>query len=130
MVRQRPRSFPPARLAITPFRAARLYRLLSLLAQGPQRRDALLRRLQLGLRGFYRDLQLLRQVGIPVQRQAERYCLVGNPGDALRQLPFPDPCLTLGEVQELAGAGRTPAQRKLLDLLTIVTGQELTPRAS
>ena len=44
-------------VSLTSLRAARLYRLLTLLGTGPQTRGFLLRRLKLDVRGFYRDLE-------------------------------------------------------------------------
>src|SRR5947208_561230 len=51
---------------ITPERAARLFQLLSLLGRGVQTRAGLIRTLRLTVRGFYRDLEVLRGVGIDV----------------------------------------------------------------
>lgn len=98
--------------SLTRDRAARLVRLLQQLAQGPQSRAALLRRLRLGVRGFYRDLQVLRSVGIAVDLQRGKYSLLLEPATALDQLPFPDPGLTLGEARDLA-RGRTAGHRKI-----------------
>jgi hypothetical protein len=66
----------------------------------------------LDIRGFYRDLELLRAADIDVPLHEERYALIGTAKGAISRLPFPDPHLTLGEAQELA-KGRTPAHRKL-----------------
>lgn len=100
--------------SVTAERAARLYRLLTILGKGAQSRTALTRRLKLGLRGFYRDLELLREVGIIVDLTDGRYSLAGKVADAISQMPFPDPNLTLGEARELA-KGRGRAHRKLKD---------------
>ena len=89
-----PPSPPPA---VTVDRAARLCRLVSLLGEKPQTRAGLLRRLKLDVRGFYRDLQMLRQSGIGVVLEAHCYVLTEPLADALANLPFPDPRLTLGE---------------------------------
>jgi hypothetical protein len=101
-------SAPP----VTAERAARLYRLLRLLAKKPQTRDALARVLRLGMRGFYRDLESLRTAEIEVQLNGGAYVLVGKLADAVARLPFPDPGLTLGEATELA-RGRSKAHLKL-----------------
>ncbi len=98
--------------AVTPERAARLYRLLHLLGSGPQSRSALTRRLRLDVRGFYRDLELLRSAGIAVSLQNRRYALDEPVEAASGRLPFPDPRLTLSEALQLA-KGRTSAHRKL-----------------
>jgi hypothetical protein len=110
----RPPAAPPAeaRAAVTAERFARLYRLLQFLAGGPQTRDRLTRTLRLDVRGFYRDLELLRAAGIGVALEEGRYGLVGELEDALARLPFPDPHLTLGEARQLA-KGRSRAHRYL-----------------
>jgi hypothetical protein len=97
---------------VTPERAARLYRLLRLLGAGPQKRETLTRRLHLDVRGFYRDLELLRAAGIGVGLDRRRYTLTEDADEAVARLPFPDPRLTLGEAQQLA-KGRSKAHRKL-----------------
>src|SRR5437588_9476603 len=86
---------------VTAERAARLYRLLKLLAAGPQSRAALTRRLRLDVRGFYRDLELLRGAGIDLPLLNGRYTLHDKVADAVARLPFPDPRLTLGEAGQL-----------------------------
>ncbi len=101
---------------VTAERAARLYRLVSLLAASPQTRAVLLRRLALNIRGFYRDLETLRAAGIMVTLTEGRYTLEQEPNLAIENLPFPDPGLTLGEARQLA-RGRGPAQRKIAQQL-------------
>lgn len=108
--------------SLTRERAARLVRLLQQLGTGPQSRAALLRRLRLGVRGFYRDLQVLRSVGIDVDLDRGKYSLHLDPAAALDQLPFPDPCLTLGEARQLA-RGRTAGHRKIKDQLESILGK-------
>lgn len=112
MAKQPTRSPEDALRAVTPERAKRLYRLLRLLATGPQTRAVLMKRLRLDVRGFYRDLELLRASGIELPLFKRRYTL-GMPGDeATDRLPFPDPRLTLAEAVQLA-KGRSAAHRKL-----------------
>lgn len=94
----------------------RLLRLLGLLAEKALSRDALARRLGLDVRGFYRDLGLLRAAGIVVALENGRYRLDGKAAKAIELLPFPDPLLTLGEARSLA-KGKTVAHRKLRELL-------------
>jgi predicted DNA-binding transcriptional regulator YafY len=93
-------------------RAERLYRLLQLLGTGPQSRANVIRRLRMDVRGFYRDLKLLRAAGIAVPLRNQRYALQESVADATSRLPFPDPHLTLGEAKQLA-RGRTLAHRRL-----------------
>jgi predicted DNA-binding transcriptional regulator YafY len=101
-------------VTLTPQRAARLYRLLTLLGSGPQTRAFLLRRLRLDVRGFYRDLEALRSLGIEVTSAGDetRYVLVGDAEDALAKLPFPDPGLNVRDAL-LLSKGDTAAHRKL-----------------
>ena len=109
---------PPApdRPSVTPDRFARLVRLLHLVAGKALPREALIRRLQLDVRGFYRDLGLVRAAGVAVEMANGQYRLAGDLGAALGLLPFPDPHLTLAEARQLA-KGRTAAHRKLHELL-------------
>ena len=62
-------------VAVTVDRAQRLFRLLKLLGQGPQTRLALTRKLRVAIRGFYRDLEVLRDVGIKIKLHDSRYHL-------------------------------------------------------
>src|SRR5262245_6225528 len=98
--------------AVTSERAARLCRLLRLLDKGPQTRAALMKRLKLDVRGFYRDLESLRNAGIDVVLEKHRYRLGDDAEEAIARLPFPDPHLTLGEALQLA-KGRTKSHRKI-----------------
>jgi hypothetical protein len=109
----------PSVTAVTAERAQRLYRLLRLLGQGPQARPTLLRKLRLPLRGFYRDLETLRAVGIAVKLNAGKYHLHEPLDAALDRLPFPDPNLTLGEARLLA-QGRSVVHRKIRTLLEMI----------
>src|SRR5262245_56031625 len=118
MRKKRPEPHPPA-TTVTADRAARLYRLLQDLGKGPQSRAALTRRLGLGLRGFYRDLEALRMVGIAVDLVNGRYMLLEKLAGAVDRLPFPDPGLTLGEARMLA-KGRSRAHRKLKEQLQAI----------
>jgi predicted DNA-binding transcriptional regulator YafY len=97
---------------LTAQRAARLCKLLRLLRDGPQTRTALIRRLHLDVRGFYRDLEWLRSFGISVLMANGRYYLDEDADKVIARLPFPDPQLTLGEATQLA-KGRSTAHRKL-----------------
>jgi hypothetical protein len=102
---------------VTPERAARLYRLIKILQVKPLGRDVLRRRLKLDLRGFYRDLELLRDAGIELELKKRKYRLPDRANHVLVRLPFPDPRLTLGEAIQLA-KGRSKAHRKLKDMIT------------
>jgi predicted DNA-binding transcriptional regulator YafY len=114
--KRRPRPGSAAR-AVTAERAARLHRLLTLLAAGSQTRDGLRRQLKMDVRSFYRDLELLRAAGIMVPLRQGHYSLSVKAEAAYRLLPFPDPHLTLGEAVQLA-RGTSPAHRKLKKLIS------------
>lgn len=104
---------------VTPERFARLYRMVKMLASSPQSRDALARRLRLDVRGFYRDLDLLRTSGVSITLAVGRYVLEQDAEEALALLPFPDPRLTLGAARTLA-KGRGVVQRALAEAITRV----------
>ena len=101
---------------VTLERAARLYRLLTFLGQGPQTRASLTRRLRLGIRAFYRDLEVLRKVDILIALSEGKYHLNEEAALAIDRLPFPDPGLNLGEARQLA-KGRSRAHKKISDQL-------------
>lgn len=104
---------------VTPERFVRLYRMVKLLAAAAQTREALARRLRLDVRGFYRDLDLLRSSGVTIALAAGRYTLEQEVENALASLPFPDPRLTLGAAKTLA-RGRGPAHRALAETIARV----------
>jgi hypothetical protein len=106
------RSSEIAATGITRDRFLRLATMVQALAQGPQSREALMRKMRIDVRGFYRDLELVRGSGIAVALERQRYRLDEAASQVLERLPFPNPHLTLGEVTLLA-RGRTPAHRKL-----------------
>ncbi len=110
---------PTPAQAVTAQRAGRLCKLLRLLGTGPQTRSALARRLRLDVRGFYRDLDLLRRAGIAVILEETRYHLEEDAKAAIARLPFPDPHLTLGEAMQLA-RGRTAAHLKLKKQIAVI----------
>jgi predicted DNA-binding transcriptional regulator YafY len=106
----------PERSGVTAERFDRLVRLLRLLADKPLTREVLTRRLKIDVRGFYRDLGLVRTAGIVIALEDGRYHLSNNVEAALGLLPFPDAHLTLAEARLLA-KGRSPAHKKLRELI-------------
>ncbi len=116
MAKKRPAPAPSpttsARASITADRFVRLYKLLKLLADGPQTRATLTKRLNLDVRGFYRDLDLLRQAEIPIQVAEGHYTLTEELAAATARLPYPDPILTLGEMEQLT-RGKSATHTKL-----------------
>jgi hypothetical protein len=113
---KRKTSRQPAFPAVSLDRATRLCRLLKLLGRGPQSRAVLTRTLRLGVRGYYRDLEVLRAVGIIVELHNGKYRINDDVAQAIQRLPFPDPSLNLGEARELA-KGRSAAHKKIRDQL-------------
>lgn len=97
-------------------RASRLYRLVLFLAERPRDRDALLGVIDVGLRTFYRELDLLKRCAIKVGRAGREYTLKTPLDDARGRLPFPDPQLSFAEMSELA-QGTGEAARRLAALL-------------
>jgi predicted DNA-binding transcriptional regulator YafY len=92
----------PARPAVTAERFARLVRLVRAVGKKGQSREQLTKQLALDVRGFYRDLELLRAVGVTVLLSEGIYRLKDSVEEVIPLLPFPDPHLTLGEARQLA----------------------------
>ncbi len=110
MKRKSPTTEPPT---LTRARIIRLYRFLRILSRSAQKREQLMRRLHLDIRGFYRDLVTLRQMNIPVACDDQhRYVLKCSLEDALSHLPFPDPQLSFHDISVLM-QGDTPSHVKL-----------------
>jgi len=103
-------------------RSARLYRLLAMLRRWPKTRDQLPRGSGLDMRGFYRDLQMLRGLRVRIASQGHRYVLAQTFELAISRLPFPDPRLNLHEAIQLA-TGRTAAHQKLRKEIRKITGR-------
>jgi hypothetical protein len=112
----------PRARAITARRAPRLVRLLTLLAESRRTRGFLTHKLRLDLRGFYRDLDLLRGYGVPIGLIEHHYRLCEPLDEALARLPLPDPRLNLREAIQLAD-GRTAAHRKLRGFIEQIIGE-------
>jgi predicted DNA-binding transcriptional regulator YafY len=107
---------------ITLQRAARLHRLVRFLAESPRTREAILAQLGVGLRTFYRELELLKRCGVKVRHKNKQYTLMATAEQALGRLPFPDPQLSFAEMAELA-ACPCPAGKRLAELLASVINQ-------
>jgi hypothetical protein len=103
---------PEERPGVTPERFSRLYKMVQFLGSGPKTRARLTRHLALDVRGFYRDLELLRSAGIKVVLDEGRYTLTEEAEAVVERLPYPDPRLTLGEMRRLA-RGKTSLHRGL-----------------
>ncbi len=96
---------------ITLGRAARLHHLVMLLAERPRTRDQVLSALGIGLRTFYRELELLNRCGVKVQHKNKAYTLLATAAQAEGRLPFPDPQLSFAEMAELARCPGEAAKR-------------------
>jgi predicted DNA-binding transcriptional regulator YafY len=107
---------------ITLGRAARLHRLVMTLAEGPRAREALLSILDIGLRTFYRELELLKRCGVKIRLMRKMYTLLSTTEEAEGRLPFPDPQLSFAEMAELA-KGPGEAAKRLAALLDSVIHQ-------
>jgi hypothetical protein len=105
---------------ITLGRASRLHRLVTFLAEAPRGRDAILAELRIGLRTFYRELELLKRCGVRVQHKDRAYTLLATAEQAEGRLPFPDPQLSFAEMAELARGPGEAAQRLSELLATVV----------
>ena len=104
---------------ITLPRAARLLRLVRFLAEEAKSRDKILSSLSIGLRTFYRELELLNRCGVKVRSEDKLYSLHSTAEQAEGRLPFPDPQLSFAEMAELS---RYPgeASQRLASLLASV----------
>lgn len=107
---------------ITLNRAARLHRLVMTLSAGGKTREGLLNHLNIGLRTFYRELELLKRCSVRIRLSKKLYVLHGTAEEAEGRLPFPDPQLSFAEMAELSRAAG-PAARRLGELLASVVEQ-------
>jgi predicted transcriptional regulator len=83
---------------------------------------AILSELRIGLRTFYRELEMLKRCGVKVRQRSKLYSLLATAEQAEGHLPFPDPQLSFAEMAELARCD-CPAGRRLADLLAEVIHQ-------
>lgn len=127
---------------ITLGRASRLHRFVMFLAESPRTRPAILEAMEIGLRTFYRELELLRRIGVKIRLVGKEYTLQTSAAEAEGLLPFPDPQLSFAEMAELAHCD-CEAGRRLAGLLASVidpesslprrkpkSGRKMTPKRS
>jgi predicted DNA-binding transcriptional regulator YafY len=107
--------------SVTPERASRLAKFVKLIAKTPRSRSVLLDKLDIDLRGFYRDVKTLRALRVGVSNRGDQYQLDEDLDDARGKLPCPDPQLTLAELKQLT-KGTTDAHKKLRKLLENIVG--------
>ncbi len=105
---------------ITDARASRLHRLVLTLRDRPRLREELLAELGIGLRTFYRELELLKRCGVKVRLLKKQYVLHSTVEAAEALLPFPDPRLSFAEMAELV-QGTGAAALRLAELYERVT---------
>jgi hypothetical protein len=120
-----PRRRPSVHITLP--RAARLHRLVRFLAENPRSRSAILSDLRIGLRTFYRELDLLNRCGVKVRHKLKLYNLVPTAAEAEGRLPFPDPQLSFAEMAELAQCV-CPAGARLAELLAAVVKPPEPPK--
>src|SRR3954453_17544740 len=94
------------------------------LAEGARRRESILANLAIGLRTFYRELELLNRCGVKIQQKDKLYALLSTRAQAEGRLPFPDPQLSFAEMEELS-QGQSDAAKRLATLLASVVSQPL-----
>jgi hypothetical protein len=83
--------------------------------------------MKVDVRGFYRDLELLRDLRIDISLGPDnRYSLPITLDESLARLPFPDPGLSVRDVLQLCN-GSTAAHRKLKQSVATVL-QPIKPR--
>jgi predicted DNA-binding transcriptional regulator YafY len=112
---------------ITLQRAERLHRLVTFLAENPRTRASILSELRIGLRTFYRELELLKRCGVKVRHKTKQYMLLATAEQAEGRLPFPDPQLSFAEMAELARCDCAAGER-LAELLAAVTQHPELPK--
>jgi predicted DNA-binding transcriptional regulator YafY len=112
---------------ITLQRAERLHRLVTFLAETPRNRASILSELRIGLRTFYRELELLKRCGVKVRHKTKQYMLLATAEQAEGRLPFPDPQLSFAEMAELARCDCAAGER-LAELLAAVTQHPELPK--
>jgi predicted DNA-binding transcriptional regulator YafY len=112
-----PRRRPSVHITLN--RAARFYRLVNYLGALPRTRPDILAHLKIGLRTFYRELDLLRRCGVRIRHRKKYYHLLTTAADATGRLPFPDPQLSFAEMAELAACD-CPAGHRLAEMLASV----------
>jgi hypothetical protein len=88
---------------------------------------AILSELRIGLRTFYRELELLKRCGVKVRQRSKLYFLLATAEQAEGRLPFPDPPLSFAEMAELAQCDCT-AGRRLAALLAEVIERGEAPK--
>jgi hypothetical protein len=102
------------------------------LAEQARSRESILSELAVGLRTFYRELELLKRCAVKIQQKNRYYSLLSTAAEAEGRLPFPDPQLSFAEMEELSRCSGE-AGKRLASLLDSVVNYPLpkkkTPRS-
>ncbi len=123
MLKQIRKSTERGQYMVTEERFERLYRIVYALADRPLTREQLLKKVNVGLRTFYRELDFLKTCGVPIYLEKRRYVLGTSLEEAEQVLPFYDPRLSFAEVIELAKEANGPAADRLSKLRDKVIAQ-------
>ncbi len=113
---------------ITMVRAARLHRMVVFLEEGARSRELLLAELNVGLRTFYRELELLKRCGIKIRLDGKNYALKTTTSEAEERLPFPDPQLSFAEMAELSRGTGDAATRMAALYAQVVAAPNAKPK--
>ena len=87
----------------------------------------MLSHLGIGLRTFYRELELLSRCGVKVQHKDKLYTLTTTIEQAEGRLPFPDPQLSFSEMADLSRCDCESARRLARLLASVTSHAESAP---
>lgn len=123
-----PRKRPSVHITLQ--RAARLLRLVRFLSDASRSRETILASLQIGLRTFYREIELLNRCGVKIRNKEKLYVLQSTAEQAEGRLPFPDPQLSFAEMAELARCPGEAGQRLAALLASVVNYPTPAPKGT
>lgn len=103
--------------AISRERAGRLFKMVKLMSENSVQRAQLIRKLKVGTRTCYRDIDFLRNRGVRLKNVSGGYGLGESLDEALYKIPFPDPELTFGDVLAVM-RGRSGSHKRLQKLFS------------
>lgn len=110
---------PKAPLTPRPHRIERIVRLIRLVCRKGHTRSELAQQLGVSERALFRDIALLRSLGVTLKPTHHLYRLRADANEIIGKLPFPAPQLTLAEAEQLAQGG-TEAHEKIRKRLSEV----------
>lgn len=111
-------------------RASRLLRLVRFVSESARSREAVLSSLGIGLRTFYREIELLNRCGVKIRNKDKLYVLQSTAEQAEGRIPFPDPQLSFAEIAELAQCPGEAAKRLAALLSSVVDYPVPSPKRS